>query len=682
MPTFDAKCPLCNGEFQAEEEWIGQNGECPSCGKEIKIERIIVNTIQNTDEKLCPFCGETISRIAIKCKHCKSEIKESTPIKVATELHRKIPAQNNIYKNIIVASGLIIGLIIIVFIVVYSFFIKSNPDRVVEKQTNTKAQLSSQRDKIISDLKTYLENYSDEQIDYLVYDKVISSDDKTALQLRLLNENKLGNYIKLKEQLVKVESTLKQNLPSSSSAATPKNSMKTIVSISTEVQTKNILDAVKMIDLDGNDYISDLKILEDAIKNNPKANNLDSAREVLELTKELYKHSKSAVIVNINLREDKNGIIKLTQPFGVLLKDDELVTRYMNDIKSADKVKQFEFYLSFSKDLAKERFTTAGFIDSIVQEKMNFNKISEIPPGKYYIYVSSTFASMTMNKEVGLFVWLIPITKKDQERCTIELNNDNAIIYSMKSEFSPNHELSDSKKASSVVSSTKKTGWAVDKLKGQVKEQVEINYNVKEKAGKNIKEISGKHVKKYDENGNKVEDVAYDGKGNLFSKSISKYDDKGNEIERAFYNANGVLTSKSISKYDDRGNKIELASYHASGVLTSRSVFKYNDRGDEIDNAEYNANGGLTSRCISKYDDKRDKIEEVTYNEKGELFFKSISKYDAMGNRTECIGYNPNGTLSFKFISKYDDKGNKIENAEYNEKGTLTGINTLSYIYY
>ncbi|HCE43881.1 MAG TPA: hypothetical protein DET40_10070 [Lentisphaeria bacterium] len=38
MATFESKCPLCGKGFQAEEEWIGQTGECPECGKEIKIQ--------------------------------------------------------------------------------------------------------------------------------------------------------------------------------------------------------------------------------------------------------------------------------------------------------------------------------------------------------------------------------------------------------------------------------------------------------------------------------------------------------------------------------------------------------------------------------------------------------------------------------------------------------------------
>ena len=88
MATLESKCPLCRAAFQAEQEWIGQVGECPSCGKEIKIQAPQANSNQEqskiqkeetaktetlADEtKQCPFCSEIIKKKAVKCKYCES----------------------------------------------------------------------------------------------------------------------------------------------------------------------------------------------------------------------------------------------------------------------------------------------------------------------------------------------------------------------------------------------------------------------------------------------------------------------------------------------------------------------------------------------------------------------------------------------------------------------------------
>ena len=95
MATFETKCPLCKQEFQAEEEWLGQVGECPSCGKEIKIQAPQANSNQEqrmiqkeesfkaetlADEtKQCPFCSEIIKKKALKCKHCESYLDGRNP---------------------------------------------------------------------------------------------------------------------------------------------------------------------------------------------------------------------------------------------------------------------------------------------------------------------------------------------------------------------------------------------------------------------------------------------------------------------------------------------------------------------------------------------------------------------------------------------------------------------------
>jgi prepilin-type processing-associated H-X9-DG protein len=101
MAAFEAKCPLCGAEFQSEDEWIGQVGECPSCGKEIPIQSAQPSPEQQTkklspkrtadenaigladpssklspDEKRCPHCNEIINAKAQKCKFCLEFLSE------------------------------------------------------------------------------------------------------------------------------------------------------------------------------------------------------------------------------------------------------------------------------------------------------------------------------------------------------------------------------------------------------------------------------------------------------------------------------------------------------------------------------------------------------------------------------------------------------------------------------
>ena len=51
MAEFITKCPHCNVELQAQNEWIGMEAECPECGKSITIKKMInpENDSEETD---------------------------------------------------------------------------------------------------------------------------------------------------------------------------------------------------------------------------------------------------------------------------------------------------------------------------------------------------------------------------------------------------------------------------------------------------------------------------------------------------------------------------------------------------------------------------------------------------------------------------------------------------------
>jgi len=86
--TISFTCAQCGAALKVDRDKAGRSGRCPRCGASIRVPeaqsespaRQEADPSTQSDEKPCPYCGETIKATATVCRFCRMNLETGKPV--------------------------------------------------------------------------------------------------------------------------------------------------------------------------------------------------------------------------------------------------------------------------------------------------------------------------------------------------------------------------------------------------------------------------------------------------------------------------------------------------------------------------------------------------------------------------------------------------------------------------
>jgi hypothetical protein len=186
---------------------------------------------------------------------------------------------------------------------------------------------------------------------------------------------------------------------------------------------------------------------------------------------------------------------------------------------------------------------------------------------------------------------------------------------------------------------------------------------------------------RFDQKGNRVEEVWYDEKGTSFLESSYSYNEEGIELKNIGVRAHKPFYNNWLYEFNDTTHS--LVKYHQQFQLNKEKwVCNYDASGNKLQEQYFDEDGLMLSRRVFKYDAKGCLQEKVEFDGYDNLYRKWVYGYDANGNNISEQEYNADSEIIDQYSMKYDDKGNLTTRFEMNGAGATQRMTVFLYEFY
>ena len=199
--------------------------------------------------------------------------------------------------------------------------------------------------------------------------------------------------------------------------------------------------------------------------------------------------------------------------------------------------------------------------------------------------------------------------------------------------------------------------------------------------GKQEKKGRKSSFERFDRDGNRTEEISYDGKGAPVFSCQYLYDDKGNEIKKMGGEGDEVIYEQWNYTLMDDGKKAERKSEFKK-AKDEKWVFVYDDQHNITSETYYDVSGIMSFKWGFIYDDHQNVTSKTEYDPYGNVYQKWVYQYDDKGCNVEMHHYISNNQLQETCQMSYDKKGNLKSRFTFDKNDNILSLTVYVYQFY